>query len=361
MVRKSKNMENSYSYQQVFLKPRYSEYHSRSEVDTSVVLGKNVFKLPIMPANMKCTIDTKLAKWMSENEYFYVMHRFNSNQDDVPNTDNKKFIELANKENWKNISISLGVKNEDKELIEYCIKNALVIDYITIDIAHAHSVRMKEMLVYLNRMYRSEMCALPRPFIIAGNVATAGGVVDLENWGADASKVGIAQGDACTTYGQTGFGAPMFSCIQECAKVAKKPIIADGGIRVNGDFAKALVAGGTMVMAGSIFASCVDSPAETVIKISKTNELKENMKLGKNGEIMNSLDEILAKRTYKVYYGSASAKNKGANVHVEGRIIELECNKMTYEQKYNEIKESIQSSISYAGGDLSLVEYGIRS
>mgnify|MGYP006266956041 CR=1 FL=1 len=353
-------MKQYYSYQEIFLKPRFSQYHSRSEVDTSVVLGQNVFKLPVMPANMKCTIDTKLAKWMSENEYFYVMHRFNAKPDDAPNTDNLKFIELANNENWKNISISLGVKDEDMDLIEHCIKNELVIDYITIDIAHAHSIRMKEMLAYLNRMYRSDMCQLPRPFIIAGNVATPGGVVDLENWGADATKVGIAQGDACTTYGQTGFGTPMFSCIQECAQIAKKPIIADGGIRVNGDFAKALVAGGTMVMAGSIFAACIDSPADTTQKISKTHEIRQQTKLNSKGLIEQSMEEVLAMRTYKVYYGSASAKNKGANVHVEGRIVELECNKMTYEQKYQEIKESIQSSISYAGGDLSLVEWGIR-
>lgn len=167
-------MKQYYSYQEVFLKPRFSEFHSRSEVDTSVVLGRHVFKLPVMPANMKCTIDANLAKWLSDNDYFYVMHRFNKNGENAPNTDNKAFIELANKENWKNISISLGVKDEDKELIEYCIKNDLNIDYITIDIAHAHSIRMKEMLAYLNRMYRSEMCSLVRPFIIAGNVASSG-------------------------------------------------------------------------------------------------------------------------------------------------------------------------------------------
>jgi GMP reductase len=355
-------MKQYYSYQEIFLIPRYSEYHSRSEVDTSVKLGGKSFKIPVMPANMKCTINQKLALWMSENDYFYVMHRFNANTEDAANTDNKKFIETANKDNWKNISISLGVKDEDYELIEYCIKNNLRIDYITIDIAHAHSVRMKEMLAFLNRMYRSSICTVDRPFIIAGNVAAPGAVVDLENWGADATKVGIAQGDACTTYGQTGFGTPMFTCIQECAEIATKPIIADGGIRVNGDFAKALVAGGHMVMAGSIFASCVDSPADTVVKIIKMNELRENMKADpKTGLLQNGLDEMLAKKTYKVYYGSASAKNKGANVHVEGRIVELECNKMTYAEKLNEITESIQSSISYAGGDLNQVQYGIRS
>ena len=341
--------KNYYSYSEVFLKPRYSEFHSRSEANTSITFGNKTFKLPVVPANMECTMNVDKAKYMSENEYFYIMHRFNKDKTAPANTDNKKFIEVANNENWKTISISLGVKDEDEELIEHCISNKLRIDYLTLDIAHSHSVRMKEMLAYLNRMYRSDICTVERPFIIAGNVASAGAVVDLENWGADATKVGIAQGDACTTYGQTGFGTPMFSCIQECADVATKPIIADGGIRTNGDFAKALVAGGHMVMAGSIFAACIDSPAETVYREIITNELS-NRGAGK----------IIVK-PYKTYYGSASAKNKGANVHVEGRVVELECNKMTYAEKLHEITESLQSSISYAGGDFSEVEYGIRN
>jgi len=336
-----------YSYQDVFLKPRYSEFHSRSEANTSIKFGNQTFKLPVVPANMECTMNVDKAKYMSENEYFYIMHRFNADKTAPSNTDNKKFIEVANKENWKTISISLGVKDEDKELIEHCINEELRIDFLTLDIAHAHSVRMKEMLEFLHSVYKRG--AYERPFIIAGNVASAGAVVDLENWGADATKVGIAQGDACTTYGQTGFGTPMFSCIQECADIATKPIIADGGIRTNGDFAKAIVAGGTMVMAGSIFAACIDSPAETVYREIITNELS-NRGTGK----------IIVK-PYKVYYGSASVKNKGTNVHVEGRAVELECNKMIYAEKLHEITESLQSSISYAGGDLAEVEYGIRN
>lgn len=336
-----------YSYSEVFLKPRYSEFHSRSEANTSITFGNQTFKLPVVPANMECTMNVDKAKYMSENEYFYVMHRFNKDKTAPANTDNKKFIEVANNENWKNISISLGVKDEDAELIEHCINEELRIDYLTLDIAHAHSIRMKEMLEFLHSVYKRG--AYERPFIIAGNVAAAGAVVDLENWGADATKVGIAAGKACTTYGQTGFGAPMFTCIQECADIATKPIIADGGIGTNGDFAKAIVAGGTMVMAGSIFAACIDSPAETVYREIITNELS-NRGTGK----------IIVK-PYKTYYGSASAKNKGANVHVEGCVVELECNNMTYAEKLHEITESLQSSISYAGGDFTEVEYGIRN
>jgi GMP reductase len=338
-----------YSYQEVFLKPRYSDFHSRSEANTSIKFGNKTFKLPVVPANMECTMNVDKAKYMSEHEYFYIMHRFNADKTAPANTDNKKFIEMANEENFKNISISIGVKEEDAELIHYCISKNLRIDFLTIDIAHGHSVKMKEILTGVNRMYRSDICNMDRPFIIAGNVASPEAVIDLENWGADATKVGIAQGDACTTYGQTGFGLPMFTCIQECSAVARKPVIADGGIRTNGDFAKAIVAGGTMVMAGSIFAACIDSPAETVYREIITNELSNR-----------GTGRIIVK-PYKVYYGSASVKNKGTNVHVEGRAVELECNKMIYAEKLHEITESLQSSISYAGGDLAEVEYGIRN
>ena len=353
-------MKQYYSYQDISLKPRFSPYRSRSEISVETVLGDHSFNLPVVPANMACTINTELARWMSKNKHFYIMHRFNKNHADAPNTDNKKFIELANAEKWETISISLGVKNEDEELIHYCITNNLRIDYITVDISHGDSIKMKEMLIYLNRMYRSGVCKIARPFIIAGNVATTEAVTNLENWGADAVKCGIAAGKACRTFNETGFGVPMFSCIMECAKVAKKPIIADGGISECGDIAKALVAGATMVMAGGMFAACIDSPAETVVKIVKTHELRENMKMGQRGILENVLDEVLAKRTYKVYFGSASEKNKGANTHIEGTTVELECNKKTYAQKLKELGEGIQSAVSYAGGNLKTVEWSIR-
>jgi hypothetical protein len=93
-------------------------------------------------------------------------------------------------------------------------------------------------------------------------------------------------------------------------------------------------------MAGSVFAACIDSPADTVTR-TVTN--------GDSGYVT----------THKTYYGSASARNKGANVHVEGRVVELPCNGMTYFDKFTEIEQSLQSAVSYAGGNLDTgVEYG---
>jgi len=338
------------SYQDVFLKPHYSKYHSRSDADVSVEFGPKKFKLPVTPANMKCTIDAKTAKWMSENDYFYVMHRFNISHHDTPNTDNINFIEKANEENWKNISISLGVKQEDMDLVEHCIKKNLRVDYITIDIAHAHSIRMREMLAYIVRMYRSSICSVEKPFIIAGNVATPAAVVDLENWGADSVKVGIAAGKACRTFNETGFGIPMFSAIMECATSARKPIIADGGISECGDIAKAVRAGATIVMAGGMFACSSDSPAETVYKYFNTGEVKDDF-----------VTPIIKKKVYKKYFGSASQFNKNSDKHVEGTLIEMECDGVSYENKLLYIQGHLQSSVSYAGGDLRTVGWGVKN
>jgi GMP reductase len=154
----------------------------------------------------------------------------------------------------------------------------------------------------------------------------AAAALDLAEAGADAIKVGIGPGKACTTRLQTGFHVPMFTAIQMCTEVSKVPIIADGGIKNYGDVAKALVAGADLVMSGSLFAACSDSPAPII-----------------NGR--------------KVYYGSASFAAKKENKHVEGTLLELE-QSMTLEEKLNEIKQALQSSISYAGGTtLSCLKY----
>ena len=98
-------MEKSLRYQDVYLVPRHSELESRSKADISVDFLGHRFNAPWLPANMESVVDEKVAHWLSENGYFYIMHRFG---------DTQKFVEKANKEGWKTISIGVGVKNEDK-------------------------------------------------------------------------------------------------------------------------------------------------------------------------------------------------------------------------------------------------------
>lgn len=317
----SKNKHLKYS--DIALVPNYSEVYSRADCDTSTSLFGEKFRLPVIPANMKSVIDMRLSKWMSEHNYFYIMHRFKNSLREV--------VAQMNEENWNTISASMGVQMKDKKDVVAISKKKHRVDFITIDIAHGHCQRMKIAIECVKKF-------LPETKIIAGNVATPAAVRDLSSWGADVIKVGIGQGSPCTTKDKTGFTLPMFTCVKECSDIycgdflnegSKIPIIADGGIKYNGDIAKAMVAGADMVMAGGLFAACTDSPAAWV-------QTKPNQE------------------RYKAYFGSASAENKGHSNNIEGKLTNISSNGMNYEQKLNEIKQDLQSSISYAGGaDLS--------
>jgi len=304
-------LKRALKYSDVVLVPQYSSVDSRSYCKTSATFGPKKFNLPVIPANMRAVVDPDLARWFSENDYMYIMHRFD--------VDIVEFVKNANGDQWTNISISVGVKEVDYSIITKLASLKLRVDYITVDIAHGYSDLMCRILGHIKR-------CLPDTYVIAGNVATYEAVDALTGWGADCVKVGIGQGHVCTTKDKTGFTMPMYGSIEACSTLGT-PIIADGGIKCNGDIAKALVAGASMVMIGSQFSSCLDSPAETV---------------NRNGAV------------YKRYFGSASVYNKRTKRHVEGIMKEIPCNQMTYKEKLEEITDDLRSAISYAGGkDLS--------
>jgi GMP reductase len=214
--------------------------------------------------------------------------------------------------------LSVGVKEKDLKFLRKIASHSVRIDCLTIDIAHGFSVGTEKAVNNIKDILHLKM-----PFIIAGNVfGDEPSIRFLEDLGVDAIKVGLAFGKACITYNQTGFASPMFSSGKQASNITKLPLIGDGGIRENGDITKGLVAGYTMLMAGSIFAQCINSPAPT---------------LG-NGN--------------KVYFGSASelGNNKQNKKYIEGKAVEMPCNLMTYEQKLNEIEQNMRSSVSYAGG-----------
>lgn len=310
-----------FDYDNVLLLPRKCRVESRSECDPSMELGGRKFKLPVVPANMKTVVDEKICLWLAQNGYFYVMHRFD--------LDNVKFVRQM-KEAGAFASISVGVKPADYETVNKLAAEGLVPEFVTIDIAHGHADTVKNMIEHLKNK-------LPASFVIAGNVGTPEAVIDLENWGADATKVGIGPGKVCITRMKTGFGTGgwQLSALKWCARVATKPIIADGGIREHGDIAKSIRFGASMVMIGSMLAGHEESPGATVEE---------------NG------------RRFKEYYGSASDFNKGEYKHVEGKRI-LEPVKGKLADTLREMQEDLQSSISYSGGtrlsDIRRVNYVI--
>ena len=215
-----------FDYDNILLLPRKCRVESRSECDASVTLGAHTFRLPVVPANMKTVVDENICLWMAQHHYFYVMHRFD--------LDNVQFVKHMHSKGVY-ASISLGVKAPDRATVDTLAAAGLTPDYITIDIAHGHADSVRDMIAYIKGK-------LPNSFVIAGNVATPEAVIDLENWGADATKVGVGPGKVCITKLKTGFGTGgwQLSALKWCARVATKPIIADGGIRSHGDIAKSI-------------------------------------------------------------------------------------------------------------------------
>lgn len=299
----------TFDYDDIQLVPNKCIIKSRSEADTSVKFGPKTFKIPVVPANMESVIDEDLAIWMAQNDYYYVMHRFQPE-------DRADFVKRMH-DRGLFASISVGIKDSEYDFIDQLKSERLVPEYITIDVAHGHSDYVIKMIRYIKQQ-------LPESFLTAGNVATPEAVRELENAGADATKVGVGPGKACITKLKTGFGTGgwQLAALRLCSKAASKPLIADGGIRHNGDIAKSVRFGASMVMIGSLLAGHQESPGHLIT--------------------------IDGKR-YKQYWGSASEVQKGAYRNVEGKQM-LVPFRGSIKDTLLEMQEDLQSSISYAGG-----------
>lgn len=168
------------------------------------------------------------------------------------------------------VGVALGARTEDLERAEACADAGA--DIFVVDIAHGHSEHTIEMVRQLKKRFR-----VP---VIAGNVATAQGVCDLAEVGADAVKVGIGAGSICITRVVTGFGVPQLTAIADCAEASRKlnvPIIADGGIRNSGDMVKAIAAGANTVMLGSMLAGTDESPGAPVTRDGRRFKIVRGM------------------------------------------------------------------------------------
>lgn len=170
------------------------------------------------------------------------------------------------------VGVALGARlSEDMARAEACAEAGA--DVFVVDIAHGHSEHTIEMVRQLKSRF-------PGIQVIAGNVATAAGVCDLAEAGADAVKVGIGAGSICITRIVTGFGVPQLTAIAECSEAGRRmgvPIIADGGIRNSGDMVKALAAGASSVMLGSMLAGTEESPGAPVVRDGRRYKVVRGM------------------------------------------------------------------------------------
>ena len=201
---------------------------------------------------------------------------------------------------------AVGVTGNMMERVDALVKAH--VDVITLDTAHGHSKGVLDAVTQIKKVY-------PDLQVIAGNVATAGATEDLIKAGADCVKVGIGPGSICTTRVVAGVGVPQLTAVMDCAEVGKKygvPVIADGGLKYSGDVVKALAAGASVAMMGSLFAGCEEAPGEM---------------------------EIYQGRSYKVYRGM-------------GSLAAMECgSKDRYFQEGNKklVPEGVEGRVAYKG------------
>ncbi|WP_394903206.1 IMP dehydrogenase [Clostridium butyricum] len=219
----------------------------------------------------------------------------------------KKFPNAAKDEKGRLLcGAGVGVTGNMMERIDALVKAQ--VDVIVLDTAHGHSQGVLDAVKKIKETY-------PELQVIAGNVATAEAVEDLIEAGADCVKIGIGPGSICTTRVVAGVGVPQLTAVMDCAEVGRKhgvPVIADGGLKYSGDIVKALAAGASVAMLGSLFAGCDEAPGEM---------------------------EIYQGRSYKVYRGM-------------GSLAAMECgSKDRYFQEGNKklVPEGVEGRVAYKG------------
>lgn len=239
-------MKKSFTFDDVALVPQFNNIPSRTEPNLETWLTKDrKIQMPILAANMDSVIGDELAEILIRHGSIPIFHRFLDFQGQA------KWIEKFREKTFISCGIHMHKLEEVRKLLDLGAAG------VCIDVAHGHSDRMFHLIEEIKKTH-------PDKDVIAGNVCTPMAYHDLVNAGADAVKVGVGPGAACTTRMVTGFGVPQFTAVYECAQIAEKlriPLIADGGIRDSRDVVLALAAGASSVMIGKLFALTQESAA----------------------------------------------------------------------------------------------------
>lgn len=241
------NMKRALTFEDVALVPQFNNIPSRTEPNLESWLTKDrKIAIPVLAANMDTVIGEELAEQLLHHGSIPIYHRFTDFATQM------RWVEKFRDKTFISCGIHRDKLDEIRQLLDF---GALG---VCIDVAHGHSDRMFRIIEDLKRTH-------PEKSVIAGNVCTPMAYHDLVNAGADAVKVGVGPGAACTTRIVTGFGVPQFSAIYECAQIAEKlriPLIADGGIRGSREVVLALAAGASTVMIGKLFALTKESASQ---------------------------------------------------------------------------------------------------
>lgn len=289
-------------------------------------------KAPLITAPKGCTLDDA-EKIFSTNkvEKLPIVDDNNHLVGLITIKDLKKRKEYpdANKDSFGRLRVGAAIGVNQMDRVDALVEAD--VDVIVLDSAHGHSRGIIESVKAIKAKY-------PKLEIIAGNVATAGATKALCEAGADAVKVGIGPGSICTTRIVSGVGVPQISAIDECALEADKfgvPVIADGGIKYSGDIAKALAAGASSVMIGSLLAGTDESPGE--LFTYQGRQYKAYRGMGSLGAMQKGSSDR--------YFQQGTAQDKLVPEGIEGRVPYVGSIKSVIHQ----LLGGLRSSMGYVG------------
>ena len=249
MSLKDRIMQEGITFDDVLLVPAYSEVLPR-EVSLKGRFSRNIgLESPFASAAMDTVTEARMAIAIARKGGIGVIHK--------NMTAEKQADEVAKvKAEGLKVAAGVGITADVLERVEKLAKAG--VDAIVLDSAHGHSKGVIDAL-------RAVKAAYPALDVVVGNIATAAAARDLIAAGADGLKVGIGPGSICTTRIVAGVGMPQLTAIADVAEVAGDiPVIADGGLRYSGDVVKALAAGASCVMCGSMFAGTDEAPGDIV-------------------------------------------------------------------------------------------------
>ena len=236
------------AFDDVLLRPLYSEVISRSDIDLSLDIGTSKpMRLPVFAAPMDTIMNSKMATAMWNSGGRGVMHRYCSIEEQVEHVLDAQPAEVF---------AAVGITGDYLERAHALVTAGAV--GICVDVAHGHHITALQAIRNLRDNHRDV-------HIMAGNVATLEAFNDLSDAGANSIRVGIGGGSICSTRIKTGHGMPTFQSVIECARSDRDTLlIADGGIKNTGDMVKALAAGADAVMIGSMLAGTRETPGNVI-------------------------------------------------------------------------------------------------
>lgn len=246
-------MRETVTFDDVLLEPQFSNIDSRKLINLSSQLDPDyILRVPIISSPMDTVTEWYMAQAMTDLGGFGIIHRYNSIEEQV------ELVKMAKAgDDGRLVGAAIGVSDDFVD--RACALHDAGVQILCIDVAHGHHALVRHALTVLRNTFGSSV------HLMAGNVATLRGFNDLSDWGADSIRVGIGGGSICSTRIQTGHGIPTLQSIIDCARSDRPAkLIADGGMKMPGDIAKALAAGADFVILGSLLAGTDESPGQVI-------------------------------------------------------------------------------------------------